>query len=160
MAPEIGVVLQPPEGCLREEQVLRPIKTERLELSYRLGAVGRIVPGVRAVLLLRKVAGGTAAQVEQRLVTLRDDEDRRLLRGPRVDRVAHGGEELGVSVRLSAPMRLPCEVPLALEAAAILLEERSVLAGRNELPERGFAEVVNQHVLGHDQPQPCAAEPK
>jgi hypothetical protein len=98
------------------------------------------------------VAGGPA-DAQERAVALADDEDagrRRQLPAHDLAQRAHVAQVRRVGSRA---VRLPVAPPLGLERGAVAGEQLPVLAGGHERAEAALAVVVDEDVLGDDEPQ-------
>src|SRR5918995_3694808 len=104
---ELSVVLQPPKRRGRKQQVLSPPLPELLQPPNRLGAVGRVIAGVLALLVLREVPPPPPIQLEQPLVALAHDQNRSLRRHHRSEDVSKSVDKLLVLLVPSSPVWLP-----------------------------------------------------
>src|ERR671911_1738083 len=85
MLREPVVVVQPPEVCAREQEVLGALFVELLEMRDRLRSVGGMVPRVFALRRAREVPTLTGPEPNQLLVALAHHDHGRAW----VDQVAH-----------------------------------------------------------------------
>ena len=150
--PKPLVVLQPPHSGAREDDVLGARRALRLEPGDRLPAVGRVVAGVGAVVAAREMPRPATVHAQQLVVAAADDEHGGV-GGDRVDhRPPHPLGQLSVPIAVAAPVGLPRFLPLVLEPGPIRLQHAGVLAARHQLAERGLAEVMDEGVVGAEQP--------
>src|SRR5690606_20175234 len=109
------------------EQVVEPLPTQGREMFDRLVAARRMEAGVDAVFVLWEVTGLAAAEIEQRIVALADDEDGRVWRERRPGDVLHALDErtsaaIGRSAAASAEGRV--EARDACRVARRVLQEQ------------------------------------
>ena len=103
----------------------------------RLGAVSRVVAGIRTVLHLREVpADARSAEFKELVVAVRDHQDGRVLRQLLVDDRTDALDQVAVPGVRPAQVRLPADPPLLLEACLVGPEQLAVAAGRYERTER------------------------
>src|SRR5437879_13229378 len=123
-------------------------------MGHGLIAVVRVMARPLTGLGLRKVPGQASVQPPEIFIAATHHQHRRRgwhgLRHPSPDAF---GEMLVLGLR-AAPVWVPGLTPLLLEPRAVRHQQLFVLAGRYELAERRLAEVVNEHVLGADEPEP------
>src|SRR5262245_18103047 len=73
---EAAVVLQPPQRRLRNQQEVGAALAQPLQLDDAGVAVGRMVPGICAVVALRKMPASVVGKPEELVVTLAENEHR------------------------------------------------------------------------------------
>ena len=67
-------MLEPPERRAGDEEISGPSSLQRLQVTDRVGAPGRMVAGVGAMRVLREVLGVHPLDIEQVGIALADDE--------------------------------------------------------------------------------------
>src|SRR5215211_3044180 len=114
MSPESLVVLEPPQPCGGEHDVLGARRAPLLEPSNRLAAVGRVVAGIAPGIVAREVPRTATLHPEQFFVAPADDEHGRT-RGHCVDHgLPYPFGELSVRIARAALVGPPWFPPLLL----------------------------------------------
>ena len=110
-------MLQPPGSGARENDVLGARRALRLEPGNRLSAVGRVVAGIRTIVVAREMPRPATVHPQQLLVSPADDEHGGV-GGDSVDhRPPNPLGQLSVSIALAAFVGLPRFLPLAPRSA-------------------------------------------
>ena len=123
---EPGVVVEPPERRLGQQQVRGSGPTHGFDLLHRGLRVGRIVPGPRAVgarkchvVAYRRSSSASSPRLTTATVALRESGSASAARTRRTSAVGLLAAADGAPPRTS---------PLGLEAPAVLVEQRAVRA--------------------------------
>jgi hypothetical protein len=102
---------------------------------------------------------GRRTAPEQRAVALADHERAGVLRQRGADRLAEHPDLAQVAGFRAVGVRLPGPAPLGLEGGAVAGEQLGVRAAGHQGAEAALTVVVDEHVLGDDQPQPAGPYP-
>src|SRR5581483_791515 len=93
MIPQALIALEPPERGLREHEMGGAFRPERLEVSNRLRAIGRIVARIGSVVGAREVPGAPIGEREEPVVTACHHEQQRIARSRGFDGPPDVGDE-------------------------------------------------------------------
>ena len=96
MRAEPVVVIEPPQRRARKQQVLVPPADGRFERRDRGGAVARVITDVDARVGLRKVAAGSAVELQEVVVALADDHHVATRRHDAADHVPDVAHEIPI----------------------------------------------------------------
>src|SRR3974390_1934996 len=125
--PETGVVAQPPERGLRDQEEIGSVRPQALELSDGFRRLGGINVRVISVVLLGKMPGAVSVQFEQFVVSFADDYHGRLRRQLSGGRLADAPPQARVLRRHTSSMRFPLPAPLVFKAAPVGFKDGIVL---------------------------------
>ena len=156
---EPGVVLQPPQRGLRNQQEVGATLPQPLQLRDARITVRRMMSGVGAVLALWKMPAAAISEPEELVVTLAEDQHGGPGRSGVVHQLTHARDQR-IVVRPCPPgMRRPWHLPLLLPPLPIGMEQVAILTGLGQPSYRRLAEVMDEHILGARDAEPRCPDP-